>query len=207
MRHFSFPMKLLWIAVGALTLSACATYLEANVTRFHQLPGPPAAGTLLTIEPADPEAAGLEFGRYADMVGTHLGAFGYSPADGAPPAVIARLNYGVTPQGQIVEDAGPRVGIGVGGFGGNVGGSVSTSVGLGENRGETVYARRVSLVLEDATSGERLYEGRAVSVGKSGDLARVMPYLLEALFENFPGTSGTSNEFKTKVEGGSGGQY
>ena len=99
------------------------------------------------------------------------------------------------------------MGIGVGGFGGNVGGSVSTSVGLGENRGETVYARRVSLVLEDATSGERLYEGRAVSVGKSGDLARVMPHLLEALFDNFPGTSGTSNEFKKKIEDGSGGQY
>jgi hypothetical protein len=37
-----------------------------------------------------------------------------------------------------------------------------------------------------------LFEGRVRSSGRQGELAEVMPYLITALFQNFPGESGVT---------------
>ena len=35
-----------------------------------------------------------------------------------------------------------------------------------------------------------VFEGRTVSVGRTSQLVKVMPYMVEALFQDFPGESG-----------------
>ena len=39
-----------------------------------------------------------------------------------------------------------------------------------------------------------LFEGRVESVGKDNRLADVMPYLVQAMFTDFPGTSGVTKQ-------------
>jgi hypothetical protein len=61
----------------------------------------------------------------------------------------------------------------------------------------TEYTRVVQLEIlekEALLNGQvkKVYEGEVVSVGSTGQLSAVMPTLLQALFQNFPGESGQS---------------
>ncbi len=40
--------------------------------------------------------------------------------------------------------------------------------------------------------GEKLFEGRAVSIGRDNKMPEIMPYLAQAMFTNFPGESGVT---------------
>lgn len=53
---------------------------------------------------------------------------------------------------------------------------------------------RVGYGIQSA-DGVKLYEGQVTSRGREG-LALMMPYLVVALFQDFPGESGTSNRIK-----------
>ena len=39
---------------------------------------------------------------------------------------------------------------------------------------------------------KKLYEAKVVQVGQSGALTRAMPEMIKTLFEDFPGTSGST---------------
>ena len=63
----------------------------------------------------------------------------------------------------------------------------------------STYTCRLGLVLLKGrlvgdSIGKRLYEGTAKSTGPSGSLSTVMPYLVEALFKEFPGESGKAHK-------------
>jgi len=47
-----------------------------------------------------------------------------------------------------------------------------------------------------------VFEGRVESVGRDKRLPEVMPYLVEALFTDFPGESGVTREIKVEVPRG-----
>ena len=46
---------------------------------------------------------------------------------------------------------------------------------------------------------ERVFEGHALSTGRNGQIEPVMPYILDALFKNFPGRSGETQ--RVSIEG------
>jgi hypothetical protein len=69
-------------------------------------------------------------------------------------------------------------------------------VGSRETR-QTEYTRilRLDIVDKQALAEgniKKLYEGRVVSSGSSDQLAKVLPTMVKALFEDFPGQSGST---------------
>ncbi len=184
-----------------LMLSACASSgFKAEVSQFHQL-GAPAnpAGEGLIIVPAEGIDGGLEFTNYAGMIGARLDVLGYHAAADAEPEIVVTLGYAALPDPGYRPRSGPTIGIGFGGYGSNVGGSVGTTVDLSDN--STMYHRHfLTLVIDDAKTGERLYEGRASGHAKGANMPGVMPLLIEALFRDWPGISGATTTVKLETQ-------
>lgn len=190
-RNEKFPAdpRAILVSLLAFLLAACSgNELEADVTRFHLGPLLEMTGKRLTVRPARPELEGLEFSRHAARVGNELGRHGFTPAGEGEADIVALLDYSVG-QIEVERDSPLRIGLGAGGFGRNVGGGAGLSFPVGGGS-STVWVRRIDLVLTDAVSGVRLWEGRAVSEGKVEDLDFVLPLLAEALLADFPGESG-----------------
>lgn len=195
MQKLSFPGILI---AAALMLGGCTdSGFRASVARFHQMPAPAGEGIL--IEPMNPENAGLQFSAYADLVGRQLGILGYQPAKDVTPDIIARIDYSIVEQAVVQQDRGPRIGLGLGGGSGHMGGAIGTSFSLGGGP-KPVYLARLVLVLARRESGERLFEGTAENLGTNPDLSAVMPFLVEALFTGFPGTSGSTEQIKIETQ-------
>ncbi|MBT6031748.1 MAG: DUF4136 domain-containing protein [Kordiimonadaceae bacterium] len=183
------------------SLIACAPSVKSNVTRFHQLPA--ANGTSIEVIAMDPALQqSIEFGTYAQMVGQKLGAFGYSPASGQASNLIAEISYHIEPlRDTIIEDRSPvsiGVGMGSGRYGRRGGSSVGIgmSTSLGSSNQKIEYISSLQLNIVRLSDGSRLYEGRVENLGRNQNLQQVMPLLIDALFQNFPGESGTTNTIK-----------
>ncbi len=183
------------LAALVLLLAGCARNFEAEVTRFHQITQ--VGGQSATVVPADPALQGLEFASFADIVGRHLERYGYSAAGKATPDLRVVMGYGLAEIGS--ERSGPVVGIGVGHYGRHTGVSFSGLFNVGGGR-RTYYSYRLDLVIEDTASGQRIFEGHSVTSGQGADMGAVMPYLVAALFENFPGNSGETIRVELPVD-------
>lgn len=186
-------MVLLAVAFAA---AGCASKFEADVTRFHQLAEPDSR--TVAVVARDPGVdRSIEFERYAGMIRERLIAEGFTaPADGITPDIMAEVSYGVGEGRRAIRDGGDNpvsVGVGVGGGSrSGVGVGVSTGFGIGGGSSGSTFMRHFELVLTRAADGRRLFEGRVISEGKSHDLPAVMPLMIDALFEDFPGVSGST---------------
>jgi hypothetical protein len=175
--------------------AGCARSFEAEVTRFHQIVQ--TGGQTATIVAADPQLEGLEFSSFADIVGHHLERYGYRAASTSTPDLRVVMGYAMAETGS--ERSGPLIGIGVGHYGRHVGVSYSGLFNVGSNR-TYYYAYRLDLVIEEVASGQRIFEGRSVTSGRGANMGAVMPYLVAALFENFPGQSGQTVRIELPVD-------
>lgn len=201
----SLTPRLLLLAITTLVLAACTTStFRADVTRFNQMPG--IGSETITIEPESGIDAGIEFVTYADLIGDRLALSGFRPAAGGEPAFTARLGYAITDTGQVDRSGGTSIGIGVGGSGRHVGGAVGTSFDL-SGGGKALFERELTLVIIDNGTGRRVFEGRVTSLGATPALANVMPYMIEAMFQGFPGGAGDTMRFEERVEGGGANRY
>ena len=75
-----------------------------------------------------------------------------------------------------------------------------------ENRTSTkqMYVRKVDLVIYDGMTYNtenptRVFEGSAVSTGTNGQIEPVMPYIVQAIFDQFPGASGETRTVRIEV--------
>ena len=214
-----FSKKILALAAPAalLALSACATGLPTQVSRFQAMPAP--QGQSFVIQPADArDRGGLEFSQYADLVRRHLIAQGYSQAASpASASFVVELDYGVD-QGQqrvvTYPSAGGPFGYGFGysGFGyrpyysrfGYFGRRHSPfyygwddpfwgspfGAGYRDIDVHTVYTSYLDMDIKRTGDGQSLFEGTAKARSRSDDLRVLVPNLVEAMFTNFPGRSG-----------------
>ena len=57
-------------------------------------------------------------------------------------------------------------------------------------RSYTLYTGEIEMKIDRAGSGERLFEGRAMSHSRTNNLTYLVPNLVEAIFTGFPGNSG-----------------
>jgi hypothetical protein len=91
------------LGISALGLSACATGLRTEVSRYQAMPGP--QGQSFFIVPADPaNPGGLEFARFAGQVAQAMQAQGYSQAaNPAAATMLVRLDYGVDEGEERIE--------------------------------------------------------------------------------------------------------
>lgn len=210
-------LKLATVPALALGLVACATPFRADVSRFEsQLPAP--VGQSFYVVADDPAlAGGLEFALYADHVEAQMEQLGYVQA-AAPEAasLLVRFDYGVDDGRERIRSSG----FGYGyrdpfyrswygysrpiayrdRFGRTrIGYLPSRAWGYGwhdpffggsDIRSYTVYTSGIDLKIDDAASGERLFEGKAEAASRSNRLQYLVPNLVEAMFTDFPGNSG-----------------
>ena len=195
-------LRLMLAGLALTALAGCADTLDTSVTRFTaHLPAP--AGQSFAVVAGDPSlAGGIEFGQYAALVSAQLVKQGYvQAADPASAALVVRLDYGVD-KGRTVISSTPDpywgpwhgyTGWGYRGWGGYPRGAWGWGwydpwFDMGVDS-YTAYTSGIALKIDDAT-GHRLFEGRAEAVSTSNRLSYLVPNLIEAMFTNFPGSSG-----------------
>lgn len=201
------------IAAGLmlLLLAACASQIKSDVARFHRLP-PPQGESFQVVAADSRKQNSLEFATYAQYVAAEMVKQGYRQAEAGQPATIqVRIDYSVSP-GQ--EKLATRPGTSVSpyyyhwrhrafypyawGFYDPFWGPYSQP----EVYSYTVYTRSLDMDIVRPGTGEKgegavpLFEGRVQSVGKDNRLPEVMPYLVQAMFTDFPGTSGVTKQVK-----------
>ncbi len=54
----------------------------------------------------------------------------------------------------------------------------------------------------ERNAGEKLFEGIANNIGRDKELVKIMPVLVEAMFREFPGQSGTTERYRIKLADG-----
>ena len=208
----SFAKRFLSAAapVALLALSACATGLPTQVSRFQAMPAP--SGQTFYVQPANErDRGGLEFRRYADMVARAMADEGFTPAGSAAQAsLIVSLDYGVDNGRTEVRSFGSGFGGGYGGFGyGGFGrpyysrfGGLRSSFfygfgdpfydGFGGGSNISSYTVYTSFLDVDIRrrDGQSVFEGTAKARSRTDELQALVPPLVEALFTGFPGRSG-----------------
>ncbi len=195
------PMKRYGIFLLAgfliLTLGGCASRLKSDVVTFHESPMP--AGETIRVEASDPDKTdSLEFGHYAELIRQQLARIGYTPVGAGEDArLVARVDYSIS-EGQTEIRSYPdttgfaRYHFYYGHF------HNPYYYGFSRDwdpdiRSYTVYNRKLELdIVEADPDGEVLFEGRVQSVGRENEIAEVMPYMITAMFTNFPGENGVT---------------
>ncbi|MEO0058157.1 MAG: hypothetical protein RIT17_1630 [Pseudomonadota bacterium] len=182
-------------------LAACATPFKADVSRFA-VPLPAPAGQTFAVVAEDPKlAGGLEFATYANSVAKQLQDLGYARAASPESAdLLVRFDYRVDNGRERVRTdlAGAGFAGGPwgpwGGWGGGFGrwgyGFNDPFFGGPNVRSYTIYTSAIDLKIDRAADGQRLFEGKAEAVSRSNRLPRLVPSLVDALFTDFPGSSG-----------------
>jgi hypothetical protein len=180
-------------------LAACTTPFKADVSRFA-VPLPAPAGQTFAVVAEDPKlAGGLEFATYANAVAAEMTQLGYARAASPEGAdLLVRFDYRVDNGRERVRTDltgfganrwGPWGGWG-GGFGAWGFGFNDPFFGGPEVRSYTIYTSAIDLKIDRAADGQRLFEGKAEAVSRSNRLPRLVPSLVDALFTDFPGSSG-----------------
>lgn len=200
-----------------LLLSACSMSVRNDVSSFHHMTAP--NGETITIIPMSlsQDADSLEFQDYANLVGKQLIMLGYVIADGTDADLIVELGYMVKRErssrrnyfnrGFNVFD--PWYGSGYGYYNwyywrhnaffyNNFYDPFYGPWGRGMND-RVMHNRHLMLDIRKA-GGEKVFEGRVESLGQSKALPKIMPYMIEAMFTNFPGESGEVKQVVIREE-------
>jgi hypothetical protein len=213
-----FPLRI-WLALGvAALLTACASPITTRVTSFNQWPADMAGSTFSYITPMDTTRQ-LEQATYEGYVQAELEKRGLKRA---PAGENGRLQVDVATSTRSEEKTWlqpvyqdnmvfmPPYRDAAGRFYG--GGWVPDPFGpryVGDRPvSMTVYTSSLRLRLLD-TKGtpagkppRTVFESRAVYEGGTGDLPLVVPYLVRAVFDDFPGQNGQVRTVKFDSETG-----
>ena len=186
-------------AAAIIALSGCASPFRADVARFQQMPAP--QGQSFAVVADDPKlSGGLEFSRYADMVAGELSQFGYVRAgDPASANLIVRLDYDVDKGREKIRSSGfyhdpffyrPYGFYGRRRFIHGFHDPFLFGPHFADIDSYTVYTSDLTMKIDRAADGKRLFEGTAEAQSSSNKLTYLVPNLIEAMFTNFPGQSG-----------------
>jgi len=202
MKHFQ---KLTLIALS-LFVASCASNVRNDVAVFHDLPA--ANGASISITALKEENKdGIEFGQYAILVATALEGQGYEIKDGDSD-LVATLDYSRSEgRDKMRSMHGGRAdqrywNSSLGFFWGYSDPFYRSPF---DNRSDvmimTVYAHELKLLIDDG-DGKRVYEGTVIAENRSKELAEMMPYLVEAMFTDFPGESGKTKHILIEKDKG-----
>lgn len=200
------------LLLASMMLVACAApkqRVRSSVTVFHTLPAAGSASTFAFI-PLPSQEGDLEYAAYRDQIRDGLIAHGWREAPPDRAERFVTFAYAID-QGRVAT-----VNMPVWGQTGIAGATTSGTYGYGVYSGTTTYTPeygvtgfvpisvtqysrvlRVEIVNRAASPTEkpqRVYQADVISVGTSGTLARVMPAMIEGLFEAFPGQTGQTRE-------------
>jgi hypothetical protein len=193
------------LAAASLALGGCATAVPpVEVTRFHgNAPAGWASGTRYAVDEAplgDPaamigaNAASLEWSSYRTAVEQQLQRQGLvAAANGERAPLKVRIGFDRNEQAPAARRS--PVSVGVGGSTGSYGSGVGLGVGINLGGGPKRMADlQLSVRIDDAASGQALWEGRALTAvpvkAPASQPSLAAAKLAEALFKDFPGESG-----------------
>ena len=200
MRAIACFRRLCLIMISIALLSACASQVTSEVTRFHRVA--PPQGATIAIVPLDKAKTGsLEFARYAAMVAQKFSAIGYTVITSGKPQFYARMDYSVgAGETRIQSWSGNYVH-----YHFYYGHPHPYYMGAWWDEPNvysyTVYPRNLNLNIVDSGTGSMVFEGRVRSYGTEDKLTQVMPYLVDAMFQNFPGESGVTRVVTIRKRG------
>lgn len=196
----------IWLAAALLTLGGCASTLSARVTTYQQWPVG-AQGEYYRIVPAADQAGNLQFGAFSDMLRAAIGPVGLREAmAGAEPRFDVRFEY-ANPVKQMwerrYEDAYMYHGWpGWGGYygWGRWGGGFMYYSPRTINVPVDVYRNTLTVTVSDRlANGQDVYQATAVHNSRRENLDAVMPYLMQAIFDGFPGNNGQVKEVRYEL--------
>lgn len=204
------------ICVLALLLSGCASTLRSEVTAFHQWPSAPEEKTFGFAVPATP--ASLERQSYEGLIRAELLKLGLTEVSaGESPAITVSFDAEISARDvRVIEtvlvdawSGAPWVGYGYyghphwgwPGYGHPLYGPMwpSMPVARDQERRYTVFSRQLKIKLLESAAQRPLYEVTVRSEGREGNLAKLMPYLVESAFAGFPGKSGEPRMIELKM--------
>lgn len=192
--------------LAALLLAACAASpFSARVTTFQQWPIDAVGQSYQWGKTADARSDTLEYRNYQDMMRAALGGIGLTEARPweRNPRFTATFDYAVQPY-ETWADTGPYGGptfsygyFGQGGPGFGWGYNMMFPFG-----GYAPYPQAVPVtgyratlevsINDNAQGGRQVFQGRAAHSGGPDPFPRVMPYLIRAVFKDFPHGDGTT---------------
>jgi hypothetical protein len=203
--------NLLMVALLGSALSGCAMFLRSQISIFHDLPQG-FSGTTYAMVPFKEQEGSLEHKAYEQAVKQELNQKGFREATLEQAEMVVFLSYGIDTGRQVVSSY-PIIGQ-TGVSSSSTYGTVQSYGSYGTYSGTTTYTPQHGVVGTGVTSGteytrflgldllerkaladgkiKKLYEGKAVSRGSTGQLAPVLPTMIKALFEDFPGKSGST---------------
>ena len=198
------------LGISALGLSACATGLRTQVSRYQAMPAP--QGQSFVVVPQNPaDMGGLEFSRYAELVAQQMRAQGYAQAPSINQAtMVVQVGYGVGDAETEIRSYPSYFGHGYGWGYPSYYGHRSFYWGWADPfwygydndiRTYTYYVSELDVDIRRKVDNASLFEGRAKARSRTDDIARTVPSLVEAMFTGFPGNSGETIKITIPPEG------
>jgi hypothetical protein len=206
MRYHIYKLgHLLAISVLGTCLTSCMV-LQSKVTSFHAMPAQSTISGSILIIPGKGISPSLELQSYAARIYSHLSKDGLTAATSLSDAdYIGVFTYGID-SGRNYVYSTPIFGQTGGGttfHSGSVygtGGSASYSgssftpatFGITGSRtgSDVLFTRVAELSISRRSDSKLVWQGRNVSSGSSGEIAQVLPTMIQALLKDFPGQSG-----------------
>jgi hypothetical protein len=190
-------LKLLALAAMAVLLAGCASTLSARVTSFQQWPGNVEGQTYRLVPGPSQDASGLEYQAFADMLRASIGPTGLVEAAAGRSARFDVSFHYENPVTQTwVERYDDRFYPGFSPFWGYYGGYYGWGGGMFYSPPVVsvpvdAYKNQLTVTITDnQQNGRQVYRSSAVNESLNDNLAGVMPYLAQAVFDGFPGNNG-----------------
>ena len=194
--------------------------VKTKVTTFHELQVP-GSGKTFSFVPLDNQKDSLEYKTVANAIKKELSKYGFIYTDDKQTAdIFIVFNYaigdGSTSVGSIPIFGNTGGGTtyssgsvyGSGGYGSYSGTTYTTptfGVVGSQAYSRTAYPRTFFISMIDANKSTKdniatVYEARALSKGSSDEVIVVLPSMIAAVFEEFPGTSGETESYTTSIK-------
>lgn len=198
----------IWAIAGLLALAGCANTLSARVTTYQQWPVG-VQGEYYRIVPTPTQTGSLEFGAFADMLRAAIGQTGLREAAGGAQARFdVHMQYGTELKQTWVQRyddyylndgwMGPAFGGYYGGWGG-WGGGIFYRPAVVTVPVDVYHNTLTVTILDQAQQGREVYRATAVHRSDADNLPNVMPYLMQAIFDDFPGNNGQVREVRYEL--------
>ena len=209
MNTYGFSKIIITLLI-VIHISGC-TVVSSNITVFHDLPPTTQPLKYAIFTPKNQEDS-LEYSSYQELIREELNKLGYIETPLANADVIVIFEYGIDTGREKIfsEPIIGQTGVASSHTTGTItnNGQFSTYSETSENnptygvvgsrtRTATVYTRYLRLdfisrpKLADGKIKKR-YEAKVISEGTSGQTAVIVPIMIKAIFQDFPGKSGTT---------------
>jgi len=213
-------MRIIFATVIALLFSGCAS-IRVEVSVFHDLTSTVQSLKYAVVSVSDQEVS-LEHKSYRDLVKTELNKRGHVEAPEVEADVHIFLFYGIDGGRQrvtsypITGQTGtqytyiPATPSPSGSFPTYRSGTTIATPTYGvvgtSTISETVFGGYLLLDMVDRAESlkegkvKRIYEAKVIGIGPSGQAAVLVPAMINALFQDFPGKSGSTRRLDLPIQ-------